>query len=73
MKFEACLDRFEADKAILLIDERQMVWPKNLLPPESREGDILSVEIVKDDIATDKAKREVKELLQELTQSSKEG
>lgn len=70
MKLTVCLDRLEGDKAVLLAGEQQIIWPRALLPREASEGDILSLLLEIDSEATDKAKAQAAELLQELTKNS---
>jgi len=65
MNVKAVIDRFEENKAVLLVgeDERQVVWPKKMLPDEVAEGDILQVHFEVDTVATIAAKREAALLL----------
>ena len=50
MKTKAVIDRFEGDKAVLLVGEKQdrLVVLKSFLPKGAKEGDWLQVD-VKDD------------------------
>lgn len=52
----AVIDRFEEDKVILLVgeDEQKVVFPKNLLDENLKEGDYLSIDIKYDEVATKK-------------------
>jgi len=43
-KSNCYLDRFEGDKAILLIDGAEAVIPRALLPADISEGDYLNIE-----------------------------
>ena len=42
---KACIDRFEGQQAVLLVDDQPLVFPRSLLPKKAREGDWLQVEI----------------------------
>jgi hypothetical protein len=42
---KACIDRFEGKQAVLLVDDKPMVFPRSLLPRNARQGDWLQVEI----------------------------
>lgn len=68
LKIMAVLDRFEGDMAILLVgpESRKVLWPREFLPEESREGQIFTVALAKDYLATELARREVEELLREI-------
>lgn len=70
MKIEVVLDRVEGTKAVLLYGEDGNVinWPKDLLPEELQEGDVLSITIKKDEKATQKALHTTQKLLRELLQ-----
>ena len=45
MSQKACIDRFEGALAVLLVNEKPLVFPKSLLPHQARAGDWLQVEI----------------------------
>ena len=53
----AVIDRFEEDKVVLLVgeDEQKVVFPKNLLDENLKEGDYLSIDIKYDEVATKKS------------------
>ena len=66
---KAVIDRFEEDKAVLLVGEDEdvkVVFPKEYLPGEAEEGDYLSVDISIDMEATEVARAEAEALLKEL-------
>lgn len=66
---KAVIDRFEEDKAVLLVGEDEdvkVVFPKEYLPEEAEEGDYLSVDISIDTEATEAARAEAEALLKEL-------
>ena len=64
----AVVDRFEEDKAVLLVgkDERQVVFPAAELPEGLSEGDYIRMEIAYDAKATKAAMEESARLLDEL-------
>ena len=41
---KATVDRFEEDRAVLIIDGRQVTRPRAELPKEAREGDVIDLE-----------------------------
>lgn len=63
---KAVIDRFEKNKAVLLVgeDEIPVVFPKKYLPSHVGEGDYLMVEIFYDEEATKQADAEAKALQQ---------
>lgn len=73
MEVLAVIDRFESDKAILLLgnDEIQVVWPREVLPVEAGESDILTITLEINREATAASKAEAEKLLKELINSNK--
>ncbi len=69
----AVIDRFEEDKVVLLVgeDEQKVVFPKNLLDENLKEGDYLSIDIKYDEVATKKAVAEIDDLLKSLKNDNK--
>ena len=69
----AVIDRFEEDKVVLLVgkDEQKVVFPKNLLDENLKEGDYLSIDIKYDKVATKKAVAEIEDLLKSLKNDNK--
>lgn len=69
----AVIDRFEEEKVVLLVgeDEQKVVFPKNLLDENLKEGDYLSIDIKYDEVATKKAVAEIKDLLKSLKNDNK--
>ena len=67
MNIKLTIDRFENDKAVLKIDDGDtIVWPKNKLPENAREGAVLNFNILTD-AETEKDKRDLaKEILNEI-------
>jgi hypothetical protein len=68
MKVKAVIDRFESDKAVLLIgeDETALVWPLDMLPADSSEGDILRISIDIDREGTNMARSDAQKLLNQI-------
>lgn len=75
MEIQAVIDRFESNKAILLLgdEEARVVWPKHILPSEVKEGDILHIDLHIDVKATITAKTEAECLLKEILAKNQEG
>lgn len=67
MEMKAVIDRFEGNKAVLLVGEQEnlVVWPRECLPA-SKEGDILVIQITVDTAATERAKAEIDDLFAEI-------
>lgn len=66
---KAVIDRFEEDKAVLLVGEDEdieVVFPKAYMPEKAEEGDYLSVSIAVDREATEAARAEAEALLKDL-------
>ena len=67
--FKVTLDRIEENIAVLLVRDEESVRiniPICLLPPESREGDILEIAITRNVQETEDAKERVSSLLEKL-------
>ena len=66
----AVLDRFEEDRAILLVGEaeKKVVFPAEELPEGLQDGDYVRIEILYDENRTKTARAEAESLLQELQQ-----
>ncbi|HBS58512.1 MAG: DUF3006 domain-containing protein [Bacillota bacterium] len=73
VKVMAVLDRCEADTAVLLLgpENKKVLWPREFLPEGSREGQIFTLELVPNRLATELARREVEELLREIVAENK--
>lgn len=67
MNIKLTIDRFENNKAVLKADDGgTVVWPKNKLPSDAREGMILNFNILSD-LKAEKDKKELaKEILNEI-------
>lgn len=70
---QAVIDRFEENKAVLLIgeDEIPVVFPKKYLPEHVSEGDYIKVEIFYDEEATKQADAAAKALQQLAMEQNK--
>ncbi|MCX7779996.1 MAG: DUF3006 domain-containing protein [Negativicutes bacterium] len=68
MRVKAVLDRIEAGRAVLLAGENETAvsWPRRLLPPEAKEGDILVFAIDVDEQATRQSRQEAEKLLRQI-------
>ena len=75
LKITAVLDRYEGDRAVLLLgpDNIKVVWPRELLPGENKEGQIYAVTLAADHLATALARREAEELLREIVAENEAG
>lgn len=67
-KVKAVVDRFEDDKAVLLLgnEENQAVWPRAFLPEKTAEGSILMVTLAVDATATQLARGQAEDLLRQV-------
>jgi hypothetical protein len=62
------VDRLEEEKAVLLAKgmEEEIIFPRTLLPPQVKEGDILNIVIEISKTETEKARADVQALLERL-------
>lgn len=73
-KMKATIDRFEGKLAVLLIRNRECIKlniPLILLPEGSKEGDILDIDIQRDEKETEDAKKRVSTLIEKLKSKNK--
>ena len=73
-KMKATIDRIEGKFAVLLIRNGESIKlniPLTLLPEGSREGDILDIDIQKDEKETEDAKNRVSSLIEKLKSKNK--
>ncbi len=70
---QAVVDRFEGNKAVLLVGELEdrVVFPKKYLPENINEGDYLKLKIVYDLEMTRAARKEAENLQQGLQEDNK--
>jgi hypothetical protein len=76
MKTKAVIDRFEGDKAVILVgeEEEKLIVPRASLPPGAKEGQWLQVDVEDDRVLsvaldedeTAKAKKRIAEKLARL-------
>lgn len=71
MLIKAEIDRFEDNKAVLIVADGLIIWPRGSLPAGAGEGDVLSITITVDEQATRKAKTEAEELMRQLIDQNK--
>lgn len=60
------IDRFEGDMAVIEYNGRTFDLPKNLLPKEAKEGDVLKILIDVYKEKTKKHRKRIKNLMNEL-------
>jgi len=67
MKLELTIDRFEGDKAVLKNEDNEtVVWPKNKLPKDVKEGSILALTITDQAEAKNNKEDLAKDILNEI-------
>lgn len=67
MELTVTVDRFEGDKAVLKTNDGEIiVWPKNKLPEDSREGMILNINVKTNVEARKKINESAKDILNEI-------
>lgn len=67
METKATIDRFENDKAVLVLKNKEtIIWPKNLLPNSAKEGAVLRIDINDDKLETEKNTKLAKDILNEI-------
>jgi hypothetical protein len=73
MRVRAVLDRFEGEKAVLLVGDAEdsVAWPRTFLPEQAAEGDVLWLDLSIDSEATRAAKAEAEALLRQLLDRNK--
>ncbi|MBA3047052.1 DUF3006 domain-containing protein [Patescibacteria group bacterium] len=67
MNIKITIDRFENDKAVFKTEEGiSIIWPKNNLPEQAREGMVLNFNIT-DNLQAEKEKKQLaKDILNEI-------
>jgi len=67
MEIILTIDRFEGDKAVLKTsDNNTIIWPKNKLPKQAKEGNVLSFLIFNSAEKENNKKNLAKNILNEL-------
>ena len=75
MKVKVTVDRIEEDTAVLLIrpkEDKKVIWPLSFLPEDTKEGDILDIEINRDEKTKEDSKKRVENLINKLKNKGKE-
>lgn len=67
------LDRIEGNVAVLVLDDREIKLPKSLLPAETKEGEYLTLSLVRDLARTKKAQEHIGQKRKELAQDDDGG
>lgn len=67
------LDRVEGNVAVLVLDDRELKLPKSLLPAETKEGEYLTLTLVRDLARTKKAKEDIGQKRKGLAQDDDGG
>lgn len=60
------IDRFEGDIAVIEWQNKTFDFPKELLPKEIKEGDIININVVVDKEATRKEKMKIDKMMDDL-------
>lgn len=58
------IDRFEGDFAVVEMEDRKMINLPKVLVPNAKEGDIIRIEVDKEE--TEKRKKEIERLLDDM-------
>ena len=67
MQIKLTLDRFEADKAVLIDGQGQsIIWPKDKLPDNLHEGSALNFDIATDQEREQRDKQTAKDIINEI-------
>lgn len=67
MLIKFTIDRFEGEQAVLVAEDGQaIVWPKNKLPQNAREGAALNVEILEEAEREKRDKQTAKDIINEI-------
>ena len=71
MVIKATIDRFEADKAVLLTaDKETIIWPRKSLPKNVQEGTVLRIAVTFDSEEEGADKELAKDILNEILDRS---
>ncbi|GAW92763.1 DUF3006 domain-containing protein [Calderihabitans maritimus] len=60
------IDRFEGDMAVIEYNGKTFDLPRSLLPEEAKEGDVLKMSIEIDKEETEKRRKKIEKLMDEL-------
>ncbi|KIQ93129.1 hypothetical protein LH47_02823 [Anoxybacillus thermarum] len=65
-KVKGIIDRFEDDIAVVEINGKTQDFPKSIFPKEAEVGDVVIIEVVVDKKETEKLRKEIEELMNEV-------
>ncbi|ASS86286.1 MULTISPECIES: DUF3006 domain-containing protein [Geobacillus] len=65
-KVKGIVDRFEGDIAVVEIDKKTLDLPKTIFPKEIDVGDVVIIEVTIDKKETEKLRKEIEELMNEV-------
>ncbi|GAW92476.1 DUF3006 domain-containing protein [Calderihabitans maritimus] len=60
------IDRFEGDMAVIEYNGKTFDLPRSLLPKEAKEGDVLKLSIEVDKEETEKRRKKIEKLMDDL-------
>lgn len=63
---ECIIDRFEGDYAVVEYKDRTFNFPKDLLPSEAKEGDVIEINVSINIEETNTIKKEVEKLMDDV-------
>lgn len=64
------IDRFEGEKAVIILKDHQVVhWPKQKLPDDIKEGDVVWLRIAHDKDLTKEREKLARKILEEILNS----
>lgn len=63
------IDRFEGDMAVIEYEGKTFNLPRNLLPTEAREGNVIKISISVDREETEKRQKRIQELMDDVFES----
>lgn len=66
LRLQVVIDRLEGQSAVLMIQDREVIWPKKDLPAGIREGQVLAVTIEVDEEAAADRRERVQSLMDRL-------
>ena len=69
VRVRAFVDRFEGDRAVLLLGDREseaVVWPRAFLPPDAAEGTVIEMTVETDVDETADASQKIRRMLNDL-------
>jgi hypothetical protein len=68
-KYVLIIDRFEGAMAVIEYEGRTFNLPRNLLPSEAKEGDVIRILITVDNEETEKRRKRIQELMDDVFES----